>query len=106
MISFLKEFAQKHLLVIILCIITGLVWPKLRTNFTNNQNVNDNSPIKLFTRTELAKFNGEQDTKLYLAILGSVYDVTKGAKHYGAGGTYHYFTGMQFYIISERSLKC
>lgn len=45
---------------------------------------------RLFTVEELAAFNGDQ---LYLAILGSVFDVTKGARHYEPGGGYHGFIG-------------
>ncbi|XP_026668089.1 neuferricin, partial [Ceratina calcarata] len=33
------------------------------------------------------------DDGLYISILGQVFDVTKGAKFYGPGATYHAFTG-------------
>lgn len=32
--------------------------------------------------------------KLYLVILGHVFDVTKGSKHYGPGSGYHGFIGI------------
>lgn len=41
------------------------------------------------------------DGKLYLAILGSIYDVTEGKKHYGIGSPYNYFVGKfthSFYV--------
>ncbi|XP_011306236.1 neuferricin [Fopius arisanus] len=46
----------------------------------------------IFDSQELAKFSNPQDG-LYLAILGRVYDVTGGEKHYGPGGGYHGFIG-------------
>jgi hypothetical protein len=47
----------------------------------------------LFTKEELKKYS-ETSSGLYLAILGKVYDVGKGEKFYGPGGSYHFFTGM------------
>lgn len=48
----------------------------------------------LFTEEELKLFTGNsKDKKLYLAILGNVFDVTKAAKYYGPGETYNAFTG-------------
>lgn len=48
----------------------------------------------LFLEEDLAKFNGEEGSPgIYLAIFGKVYDVTKGRKHYGPGGSYHSFAG-------------
>ena len=49
--------------------------------------------VKLFTDAELAKFDGSRGPQLYLSVLGSVFYVTKGGKHYGPGGTYHAFVG-------------
>ncbi|EDW51284.1 GM13728 [Drosophila sechellia] len=46
----------------------------------------------LFTPAELAKFNGEEEGRpLYLALLGSVFDVSRGIKHYGSGCSYNFF---------------
>ncbi|XP_050071810.1 neuferricin homolog [Anopheles maculipalpis] len=47
----------------------------------------------LFTEAELSKFNGIENKLLYLVILGHVYDVTTGSKHYGPGQSYHMFVG-------------
>jgi len=52
----------------------------------------------MFTKEELAghsgqSFGGEEESKIMLAVLGSVFDVTKGKKHYGPGGAYSFFTG-------------
>uniref|UniRef100_A0A6B2ED60 Putative heme/steroid binding protein n=1 Tax=Phlebotomus kandelakii TaxID=1109342 RepID=A0A6B2ED60_9DIPT len=48
----------------------------------------------LFTIEELSKYTGANGSKgLYIAIMGTVYDVEKGRKHYGPGGAYHFFAG-------------
>ncbi|XP_033208995.1 neuferricin isoform X2 [Belonocnema kinseyi] len=46
---------------------------------------------RIWTREELEKFR-TLEKGLYLAILGQVFDVTKGEKHYAPGETYHPFT--------------
>lgn len=51
-------------------------------------------PPRLFTVEELATYNGsDPGLPVLLAILGSVFDVTKGRSHYGAGGGYNHFCG-------------
>lgn len=47
---------------------------------------------RMFTASEL-KRHTTVENGLYLSILGQVFDVTKGDKHYGPGGNYHAFTG-------------
>ncbi len=42
----------------------------------------------------MAKYDGSNpDLPLYLAINGTVYDVSKGRRFYGPGGSYQYFGG-------------
>lgn len=49
----------------------------------------------LFTAEQLKKFDGGPESKgLYLAILGKVFDVEKGAQHYRPGGGYAFFAGL------------
>ncbi|KAI7989622.1 Membrane-associated progesterone-binding protein 4 [Camellia lanceoleosa] len=51
-------------------------------------------PSRLFSAQQLAIYNGTDDgLPIFLAILGSVFDVTKGKSHYGAGGGYNHFAG-------------
>lgn len=57
-----------------------------------NIHVDINNEERIWTREELEKYNNLENG-LYLAILGNVFDVTKGVKHYGPGETYHLFTG-------------
>lgn len=52
------------------------------------------APVRLLSSRELSSYNGEKGSKgLYLAVLGQVFDVNKGIKHYGPGGAYHSFSG-------------
>ncbi|PKI44613.1 membrane-associated progesterone-binding protein 4 isoform X1 [Punica granatum] len=49
---------------------------------------------RIFTAEELVAYNGTDDAlPILLGILGSVFDVTKGKSHYGAGGGYNHFAG-------------
>ncbi|GJQ75665.1 hypothetical protein Trydic_g17740 [Trypoxylus dichotomus] len=47
----------------------------------------------VFTSEELKLYDGINKKELYLAVLGNVFDVTKGAQHYGPGKTYNIFIG-------------
>ncbi|XP_070210922.1 neuferricin-like [Littorina saxatilis] len=48
---------------------------------------------RVFTKKELSKYTGENGRPVYVAIVGQVYDVTRGQKHYGPGGGYNFFAG-------------
>lgn len=49
---------------------------------------------RLLTRNELLQYDGREGSKgLYLAVVGQVFDVIKGHKHYGPGGAYHFMAG-------------
>ncbi|XP_034539187.1 neuferricin [Notolabrus celidotus] len=55
---------------------------------------NQGPSVRLLSRRELALYDGEEGSKgLYLALLGHVFDVHKGHKHYGPGGAYHGMAG-------------
>lgn len=48
----------------------------------------------LFTTELLSEYDGRDAGKgVYLSFLGIVYNVTRGVKHYGPGGTYAVFAG-------------
>lgn len=50
--------------------------------------------VRLLTRNELLQYDGSDGSEgLYLAVLGQVFDVIKGHKHYGPGGAYHFMAG-------------
>ncbi|GBG61145.1 hypothetical protein CBR_g19221 [Chara braunii] len=48
---------------------------------------------RVFTAEELALYDGVKRKQLLLAILGDVFDVTEGQRHYGPGNGYHHFVG-------------
>jgi len=71
--------------------------PVLKYFATNNQ-IDESVAVPnraetFFTREELSKFKGENGSPIYLALMGRVYDVTKGKDFYGPGGGYSFFTG-------------
>ncbi|KAL1837517.1 hypothetical protein VTJ49DRAFT_3684 [Mycothermus thermophilus] len=46
------------------------------------------------TPSELAQYDGTDPSKpIYLAINGTIYDVSSNPRTYGPGGSYHYFAG-------------
>ncbi|XP_029467928.1 neuferricin [Rhinatrema bivittatum] len=49
---------------------------------------------QLLSKEELSRYTGAAGSPgLYLALLGHVFDVKKGRKHYGPGGSYSFFAG-------------
>lgn len=51
-------------------------------------------PARLLNRADLSLYDGAKGSRgLYLAILGQVFDVQNGDRHYGPGGTYHSLAG-------------
>ncbi|XP_068457202.1 neuferricin [Clinocottus analis] len=63
-------------------------------SFTSGGGSDRGAPSRLLSRLELSLYDGEEGSRgLYLAILGQVFDVLKGNKHYGPGGAYHFMTG-------------
>ncbi|XP_012720653.1 neuferricin [Fundulus heteroclitus] len=54
----------------------------------------ESQKLRLLSRSDLSLYNGEKGSRgLYLAILGQVFDVHKGHKHYGPGGAYQSMAG-------------
>jgi Cytochrome b5-like Heme/Steroid binding domain len=60
------------------------------------------SDDRLFTVDELKQFDGNEGSRgLCVAVLGSVYDVSAGSKHYGPNGGYSFFAGSYFNSIAQ-----
>lgn len=60
----------------------------------HNQNIGGSDSIYVYTKEELAEYRGLPDQKgIFVAVMGMVYDVEAGRKHYGPDGTYHGFAG-------------
>lgn len=55
--------------------------------------VNTPNVCSLFDKTRLSRYNGADGGKIYLSILGIVFDVTEGRRFYGPNGSYHGFSG-------------
>ncbi|KAF8359059.1 tag-131 [Pristionchus pacificus] len=54
----------------------------------------DDGVVNVLTPEQLGLFDGSRSSRpVYLAIVGRVYDVDKGKKHYGKGGGYSFFAG-------------
>lgn len=48
---------------------------------------------RLLTKEQLKRFTGENNRRIYIALLGKVFDVSTGKKHYGPNGGYSFFAG-------------
>ena len=48
---------------------------------------------RLFTKEEIKDYDGKRRSEIYIALVGSVYDVTKGERFYAAGNHYGGFSG-------------
>ncbi|KAJ2952913.1 hypothetical protein O0L34_g7279 [Tuta absoluta] len=80
--------------VVVISIIFQDQLQSLYSSFIKNQKVGVKTKNKsIFTEQELSQYDGNVNKKLYLALMGSVFDVSKGKTHYGEGGSYHYFVG-------------
>ncbi|XP_063531827.1 neuferricin homolog isoform X1 [Cydia strobilella] len=53
----------------------------------------ENNIEGIFSPAQLAEYNGLKKDKLYLALMGVIYDVTEGKRHYSSDAPYHYFVG-------------
>lgn len=53
----------------------------------------DIGKLPIFTRPELAAYNGIHKSQIYIAVKGFVYDVTGNDKNYGPGKSYHKLVG-------------
>lgn len=58
-----------------------------------SQSESVSSTDRVLSADELAQYTGDSGRPIYLAILGHVFDVTRGRRHYGAGGGYSGFAG-------------
>ncbi|XP_002731230.1 neuferricin-like [Saccoglossus kowalevskii] len=71
--------------------------------------INGVDTVKIMTYDELKRYDGSPDGDgLYLAVYGKIYDVSKGAKHYGPGGGYEFFSGKdasRAYVTGEFNEK-
>lgn len=83
-----------------MCVVAYYFSPKFATvllNKISSSFLGANAPeekVRIFSKEELATFKGENTNEVYLALVGHVFDVSKGKKHYGRGGGYSFFAGV------------
>lgn len=65
----------------------------LSTAIWGSSNGNESTEMKEFTLEELSLYVGKDNSPIYIALRGMVYDVTSGAAFYGPEGGYAMFAG-------------
>ncbi|CAH2086212.1 unnamed protein product [Euphydryas editha] len=84
----------KYILITVLIAIGAVFLRKyVPENLDQSREESHKTKRVVFSSDELAKYNGIDIDKLYLSVIGSVFDVTDGKKHYAKGSPYHYFIG-------------
>lgn len=86
---------------IILILFIVIIAFKIKSDVTiPDNNPLDTSQVKeqpivegKFTPKTLAKYNGKDDPKIFMAVKRRVFDVSQGAAFYGPGGPYENFAG-------------
>ena len=85
------------LLFVLNVLVLGAVlflWVKSDLQLQASKKIIKNQNLKLFTASELSKFNGvDPKLPIYLALDGYVYDITSGVEFYKVGGPYHDLAG-------------
>lgn len=71
---------------------------ELQRYFETVKNQVEEDKPGIFTSTKLAQFDGVQQNNLYLAVLGTIFDVTEGKRHYEKGAAYNYFIGKLYSV--------
>ncbi|XP_009614831.1 membrane-associated progesterone-binding protein 4 isoform X2 [Nicotiana tabacum] len=83
-----SPFLGISLIVALLSLLLFKIFP-LKSLYSTPQNFQ-----RLFTVEELAIYNGSDPSlPIFLGIIGSVFDVSKGKSHYGVGDGYNHFAG-------------
>lgn len=101
---FISKLNFKYILLTVLMAILAVFLRKYRLeNLSFDSRKADR--VVLYS-DELAKYNGVDIDKLYLSVIGSIFDVTDGKTHYANGSPYHYFVGKNFHFSCHRKLNC
>ncbi|XP_058443699.1 neuferricin homolog [Malaya genurostris] len=88
----------RHLVVIGLAVLMFVILSRepedILANEREEQSERVSSDERLYSELELAQYDGREGSPgIYLVILGYVYDVATGIKHYGPGEAYNMFVG-------------
>ena len=82
-------FSQLTIIASSLIAVLSLIYSRYGSTLTT---INSSSTL-VFTKDELSTFTGIDNTSIYLALVGHVYDVTKGRAYYGEKSGYAGFAG-------------
>ncbi|KAH8254931.1 hypothetical protein KR038_000562 [Drosophila bunnanda] len=104
MFGLLRHLFKLQFVFVVAAVFAGIYHVEIRQVlrqysdvYLNKAVLKDAIPVKfqagLFTPAELSQFDGEDGRPIYLALLGSVFDVSRGIKHYGTGCSYNFFVG-------------
>ncbi|XP_013195554.1 neuferricin [Amyelois transitella] len=80
-------------LIVLACIFFRDHLESLLNKLAQSIHVNNTDSVNIFTPEQLSLYDGVQHKKIYLSLMGSIFDVTAGVRHYGQGGPYSYFAG-------------
>lgn len=83
-------------IIIVLAVVYFLksIFSDMRTSNPLAASETDDTVVSgKFTPQTLAKYNGKDDPKIFMAVRGRVFDVSNGATFYGPGGPYENFAG-------------
>jgi len=93
----LPAFKSQRDIIVSVLTVFPLDWFNDSDQPTSLHSVVRTSSDAVFSEKDLMMYDGSDNSKLlYLAVLGSVFDVTAGRKHYGTGGSYAFFSGLLF----------
>ncbi|CAK1545206.1 unnamed protein product [Leptosia nina] len=85
-----RKLILSALLIVLVSVLLQRVYLKSSSNIPE---VNETTKKLIYNKEELSKYDGVQSERLFLAVIGSIFDVTSGSKHYGKSSSYHYFIG-------------
>lgn len=88
----------------VVVIAVALRWAQIATHITQQPPTKTPPPppphlprtadgVVLLAPSELSKYTGIDDRPIYLAIIGDVFDVSTGARHYAEGHSYAHMAG-------------
>lgn len=105
MTLYLSKLNFKLLTVAVILVAVAIL---IQNYYGNNQIEVMKFQKNLMTSEDLQNYNGKIIDKLYVAVIGSIFDVSAGSRHYGFGESYHYFVGkinIEFFVIIYYALN-